>query len=123
MDDAREAAARITAEAEGQARERLEKAEAQAREVLGRAELDARSKVGEIAGHVEALRRSEKELAAALDGRRQTVVRYIQQVGEQLSQLARVAGVPSNEAAKPPAALDHTLQTRIESGAHPLDRP
>lgn len=108
LDEAREEAARITSEAE-----------AKAREILGRAELEARSKVGELAGHVEALRRSEKELAAALDARRQVVVRYVRQVGEQLNELARVAGPAGNN--RPPAELDRTLHTRAESVVTPPD--
>jgi hypothetical protein len=79
--------------------------------------LEARNKVGELAGHVEALRRSEKELAAALDARRQNVVRYVRQVSEQLSELARAAGSQGH----PPAELDRTLHTRAESAVPPPD--
>lgn len=110
LDEAREEAARITSEAEDKARE-----------ILGRAELEARNKVGELAGHVEALRRSEKELAAALDARRQFVVRYVRQVGEQLSELARAAGSPAVGAGSPPAELDRTLHTRAELTVPPPD--
>jgi len=115
LDEAREEAARITSEAE-----------AKGREILGRAELEARSKVGELAGHVDALRRSEKELAAALDARRQLVVRYVRQVGEQLSELARAAGSPAAGspavgAGSQPAELDRALHTRAELTVPPPD--
>lgn len=110
LDEAREEAARITSEAE-----------AKGHEILGRAELEARNKVGELAGHVDALRRSEKELAAALDARRQLVVRYVRQVGEQLSELARAAGSPAVGAGSQPAELDRTLHTRAELTVPPPD--
>ncbi len=110
LDEARDEAARITSEAEDKARE-----------ILGRAELEARNKIGELAGHVEALRRSEKELAAALDARRQFVVRYVRQVGEQLSELARAAGSPATGAGSAPAELDRTLHTRAELTVSPPD--
>ena len=108
LDEAREEAGRITSEAE-----------ARARDILGRAEIEARKRVGEVAGHVESLRRSEKELAAALDVRRQHVVRYVRQVSEQLTELAKAAGSQSH----PPAELDRTLHTRAESAGPPPDGP
>lgn len=108
VNEARDEAARITAQAE-----------AKAGELLAQADAEVRSKVGELAGHVEALRRSERELAATLDGRRQLIVRYVHQVGEQLSELARIAGSPGTD--NRPAELDRTLQTRVESVTPPPD--
>ena len=100
-----------------------EKAESQARDVLGRAELEARSKIGELASHVETLRRNEKELAAALDGRRQ-MVDALRPAGRPAALGARPGcrGTGHPRTRRPRSAeLDRTLQAKIESGAHPLD--
>ena len=87
----------------------------EAREEAARITSEAEDKAREILG------RAEKELAAALDARRHFVVRYVRQVGEQLSELARAAGSPAVGAGTPPAELDRTLHTRAELTVPPPD--
>ncbi len=111
VEEARAEAARVTSEAE-----------AKAYDLLGRAELEAQSKVSDLASRADALRRSESDLAAALDERQKVIRTYIRHVGEQLSELAKVAGSLEREAPRyEPRELDHTLQVRVESAAFPPD--
>ena len=111
VEEARTEAARLTSEAE-----------AKAHDVLGRAELEAQSKVSDLAGRADALRHSESQLAAALDERQKVIRTYIRHVGEQLSELAKVAGSLEPEAPRyEPRELDRTLQVRVESAVPPPD--
>jgi cell division septum initiation protein DivIVA len=111
VEEARTEAARLTSEAE-----------AKAHDVLGRAEAEAQSKVSDLTGRADALRRSESDLAAALDERQKVIRTYIRHVGEQLSELAKVAGsVERDVPTYVPRELDRTLQVRVESAVPPPD--
>jgi cell division septum initiation protein DivIVA len=111
LEEAREAARRVTAEAQ-------ERAQA----LLAQAEADAQLRMTALAGRAEVLRHQAQELDEALDDRRALIEAYIRLIGGQLTELDQVARVSKEELSNERDRLDLTLQTRLqETNAPPAD--
>jgi cell division septum initiation protein DivIVA len=111
LEEAREAARRVTAEAQEKARA-----------LLARAEEDAHVRMTSLAGRVEVLRHQAQELDEALDDRRRLIEAYIRLIGGQLTELDQLSRIPKEQLVNERDRLDLTLQTRLqETNSPPAD--